>query len=105
LAPAVDIYETGEGLLVIADLPGVAQDGVSVSADNDILTIQGTTCHVAKGEEIQTEYRLLDFYRQFSLGHEVDQERITADIKHGVLTVRLPKTERAKPKQVKVRVS
>ena len=104
LAPPVDIFETEEGLLVVADLPGVAQEDVSVRVDNNTLTLQGRTRHIAPGQTVRAEYQLLDFYRQFLLGEEVDQQRISAEIKQGVLTVRLPKAERAHPKEIKVKV-
>lgn len=104
LVPPVDIFETEDGLSVVADLPGVDQEGVSIRVDNSILTIEGRARHAAPGEELRAEYRLLDFFRQFVLGEEVDQDHITAVIRQGVLTVTLPKTPAAQPKQIQVAV-
>jgi HSP20 family molecular chaperone IbpA len=105
ITPPVDIFETGEGLTVVADLPGVEQKGLDVRVADGILTIQGTTAHVAPGTPVEREYELLDFYRQFELPEEVDSERISAELKHGVLTLRLPKRERAKPRRIEVSVA
>jgi HSP20 family molecular chaperone IbpA len=104
LHPPVDIYETNDGLVVVADMPGVAKEDVDVSVDNGVLTIEGRTQHVAAGNPIWSEYRLLNFYRQFELSEVIDQESIAASLKQGVLTLRLPKAEKAKPKQIAVNV-
>jgi HSP20 family protein len=105
ITPPVDIFETAEGLTVVADLPGVEQKGLDVRVADGILTIQGSTAHVAPGTPVDREYELLDFYRQFELSEEVDSERISAELKHGVLTLRLPKKERAKPRRIEVSVA
>ena len=105
LAPPVDIYEIPDGLTVIADLPGVDRDGLDVRVDDGILTIQGKPKHPVPGDPVRTEFRLINFYRQFQLGDEVDQEKITATMKHGVLTINLPRAERLKPKKIQVHVS
>ena len=104
LSPPVDIYETTQGLVVVADLPGVERDALKVNVEDNVLTIEGRTKHTAPGTPVWTEYRLLDFFRQFELPEEVDQEKIKAELKHGVLTIQLPKSERAKPKQVTVNI-
>src|SRR5579875_1359318 len=105
LRPPVDIYETSEGLVLMADLPGVAKEGLKIDVDGDILTISGKASHVASGEPIYREYELGNFYRQFELGEEVDREKITAELRNGVLTLNLPKAEKAKPKQIEVKVA
>jgi len=105
LAPPVDIYEIPDGLTVIADLPGVDRDGLDVRVDGGILTIQGKPKHLVPCDPVRTEFRLINFYRQFQLGDEVDQEKITATMKHGVLTINLPRAERLKPKKIQVHVS
>jgi HSP20 family protein len=105
LRPPVDIYETPESLVLMADLPGVAKENLQVHIDDDLLTISGKASHVAAGDTIYREYELANFYRQFELNEEIDREKISAELKHGVLTLRLPKTEKAKPKQIDVRVS
>ena len=105
ITPPVDIFETKDGLTVVADLPGVEQTGLDVRVADGILTLQGRTAHVAPGTPVDREYELLHFYRQFELPDEVDAEKIAAELKHGVLTLRLPKKEKAKPRQIEVSVS
>ena len=104
IAPPVDIYETRDGLVVLADLPGVAQEALDVRVDNNVLTIRGHARHAVSGDVIHREHELVNFFRQFELSDKVDQNRITADLKCGVLTLHLPKAEEAKPRQVEVRV-
>ena len=104
VAPPVDIYEMRDGLVVLADLPGVAKEALDVRVDNNVLTIRGHARHVVPGEVTYREYELVNFFRQFELSDQVDQSRITADLKCGVLTLNLPKAEEAKPRQIEVRV-
>jgi HSP20 family molecular chaperone IbpA len=105
ITPPVDIFETKDGLTVVADLPGVDRSLLDIRVADGLLTIQGRTAHVAPGTLVEAEYRLLNFYRQFELPDEVDAEQIGAELKHGVLTLRLPKKEKAKPRKVEVRIA
>ena len=105
LSPPVDIYETSEGLTVVADLPGVDKADIDVRVDENILTIKGKSRHIAPGDPVSAEYSLLNFFRQFHLGEGVDQGKILADLKQGVLTIQLPKAEKVKPKKIKVSVA
>jgi HSP20 family protein len=105
MLPPVDIYETSESLVLIADLPGVAKEDLALRVDNNVLTLQGKASHAASGEAIYREYELVNFFRQFELSEQVDQENIAADFKHGVLTLHLPKVEKPKPRQIEVKVS
>jgi HSP20 family protein len=105
VAPPVDIYELPEGLVVIADIPGVTQNSLDVRVDNNILTIRGQASHVLSSEPIYREYGLVHYFRQFELSDQVDQNKITADLKQGVLTLTLPKAEAAKPRKIAVSVS
>jgi len=105
LVPPVDIFEFPEGLAVVVDLPGVDKDTVHVHVENNTLTIKGSgACH-APGDTLYREFNLMNYFRQFQLGEKIDQEKIAADMKNGVLTVRLPKAEEAKPKKIAVKVS
>lgn len=104
LTPAVDIYENGDGLTVVADLPGVAREGLDVRVQEGVLTIQGRAQHPAKGNLVYQEFPLPGYFRQFQLADTVDAAGITAELKHGVLTLFLPRAERAKPKQIEVKV-
>ena len=67
VAPPVDIYETRDGLVVLADLPGVAKEALDVRVDNNVLTIRGHARHVVPGEVTYREYELVNFFRQFEL--------------------------------------
>jgi HSP20 family protein len=102
--PPVDIFEDENGLVVMADLPGVSKDGLNIEVNDNILTIQGRAKHNLPGEPVYREFELVNFFRQFQLSDQVDVTKITADLKHGVLTLRLPKAEQAKPKQIQVQV-
>jgi len=105
LVPPVDIFETEEGLAVVADLPGVSLEGLDVRVDDDILTIKGRTAVEVTGEPLRAEFELGDYYRQFRLGEQIDQERIRAELKHGVLRVTLPRVQKVAPRQIKVDVN
>ncbi len=105
VTPPVDIYETKEGLVVKADLPGVAKDSLDVRVENNLLTIRAQANHVAPGESIYREYQLLNFFRQFELNERVDQSKISAELNYGVLTLNLPKAEEAKPRKIDVKVA
>ena len=102
--PPVDIYETPDGLVVLADLPGVASEGLNVRVENSLLTIQGKTTYSAAGEPVHREYDLVNFFRQFELHERVDQQKISAELKNGVLTLNLPKVEEVKPRKIDIRV-
>jgi HSP20 family molecular chaperone IbpA len=105
ITPPVDIYETRDGLVVLADLPGVDKEDLDVRVDNNILTIRAHSSHGGSGDVGYREYELQNFFRQFELSDRVDQTRITADLKHGVLTLHLPKAEEAKARKIEVRVN
>ena len=105
LTPPVDIFENEEGLAVVADLPGVEKGDLDIRVENNVLTIKASTNGVMPADPQYREYQLLNFFRQFQLSEAVDQERIKAELKHGVLILNLPKKEQAKPKQISVEVS
>ena len=105
ITPAVDIYETPEGLTVVADLPGVTHDTLEVRVDHNVLTLRGLAHHVATGDPVYREYALVNFFRQFELGEKIDQSNISAELKYGVLTVHLPKAAEAKPRKIAVSVA
>lgn len=105
VAPPVDISETREGLVVLADVPGVAPEALDVRVDHNVLTIRGHARHGAPGAVTYREYDLVHFFRQFELNDKVDQRHITADLKSGVLTVHVPKAQEAKPRQIEVQVA
>lgn len=105
LAPPVDIFENKDGLVVVADLPGVGKEDADVRVENGILTLKATAKSELPGEPLRHEYELRNFFRQFQLSEEVDQNKIKAEMKHGVLIINLPKREETKPRQIAVQVS
>lgn len=102
--PDVDIYETQEALVVVADIPGASSENVDIDLRDDTLTIRATVETYGQDERpVLTEYEIGDYYRQFTLGRSIDQSRIEASIKDGVLTLILPKVEKAKPRKIAVK--
>jgi HSP20 family molecular chaperone IbpA len=105
MTPPVDIYETPESLVVIADLPGIDPTHLEVRVDNDILTLRGQSQYQMPGDQRYHEYTLVSFFRQFELSELIDQEGIGADLRHGVLTLTLPKAAKAQPRAITVNVA
>jgi HSP20 family protein len=102
--PVTDIFETEEALTVIMEMPGVAKEYVDVNVENDVLTIEGRI-DFSKYERLQpvyTEYNVGHYARTFRLSSKIDQDRISAEIKDGVMTLLLPKAEKAKARRIKV---
>ena len=107
-APAVDIYETENELVLKADLPDIDEKNLDIRVENNMLTIRGERKFVQKVNEdnyLRIERTYGSFSRSFSLPSTVNTEAIKADYKNGVLTVQLPKRAESKPKQVKVNVT
>ncbi len=105
--PAVDIYETGESVVVKAELPGLTREQVGIEVKDGVLTLKGE--RKVEKEVKEENYHRVEraygtFQRSFSLPASVDQEKISATLKEGVLEVTLPKKEQAKPKQITVSV-
>ncbi|MGB9432880.1 MAG: Hsp20/alpha crystallin family protein [Candidatus Acidiferrum sp.] len=106
-APAVDIYETEQNLVVKADLPDIKPEELDIRVENNILTICGERKFEKKVNEnnyLRVERSYGSFSRSFSLASTVNTEAIQADYKNGVLTLSIPKREEAKSKQIKVHV-
>ena len=107
-APAVDIYETPNELVVKADLPDVNEEDIDVRVENNLLTIRGERKFdksVSEENFLRVERTYGSFSRSFSLPNTVNPEAIGAEYKNGVLTVTLPKREESKPRQVKVTIN
>ena len=105
--PAVDIYETHESLILKAELPGIAKEDVSVEVEDNTLTLKGEKKFEAEVKEEnyhRVERSYGNFQRSFTLPATVDQEKVKAKFKDGILEITLPKVEEAKPKQIKVEV-
>jgi HSP20 family molecular chaperone IbpA len=104
-SPALDIYETLEGLVLDADLPGVHPNNLEIRVQDNVLHLYGkVTWPVPVDAKIlHEEVHEEDFYRSFILSDEVDTENITADFSEGVLKLTLPKAAKAKPRKIEVR--
>ncbi len=102
--PAVDIFETAEELVLVADMPGVPSDSVDVDLKGDTLTLEGrVTPHEYEGlKPLYVEYGVGGYYRTFALGEMIDRDGIKAQLKNGVLVLRLPKAERARARRIAV---
>jgi HSP20 family molecular chaperone IbpA len=99
-----DIFEDQSALTVILEMPGVEKSNVDIRVEDGVLTIEGRV-DFAKYEgmtPVYTEYNVGHYRRSFSLSNKIDQSKITADMKDGVLTVTLPKAEEAKPRRISV---
>jgi HSP20 family molecular chaperone IbpA len=102
--PVSDIFETDHALNVVLEMPGVAKENVEIGIDNDVLKISGRI-DIAKYEGLQpvyTEYNIGNYSRSFQLSNKVDQDGIKAELKDGVMTLVLPKSEKAKPRRISV---
>ncbi len=104
--PAVDIYETNDEIVLMAEMPGVDEKTIDVVLDNDVLTIRGQVAsEIPEGYElVYSEYEVGDFERSFTINESIDVDKIEARYQNGVLNVRLPKAEPAKAKKIEVKV-
>lgn len=103
--PNVDIFETDNEIVLIADMPGVALDGVSIDLRENTLTLTGEDESEAGENEtaLMTEYQSGKYYRQFTLSSLIDQDKIDANLADGVLRLSLPKIEKATPRKIEVK--
>ena len=101
--PQVDIYEDKNGITVLADMPGVDKDGVSIDLKEDQLIINGKVSLTENKETfLHKEYEAGNYFRQFTISDVIDREKITAKMADGVLLLTLPKAEKAVPKKIAV---
>ena len=100
--PATDVRETDEEVLLLLDMPGVSNDHIDLVVEKGTLTVTGQTDQEEQGEPVYRETRVGNYRRTFSLSDEVDTDHISAEMKAGVLTVRIPKPEKAKPRRIEI---
>ena len=100
--PATDVFETSEAVFLRFDMPGVSKDHVDITVDKGTLTVTGHADKEQTGQCVYRETRVGDYQRQFSLTEDVDVDKVTAEMDAGVLTIHVPKAEKAKPKKIKV---
>ncbi|MBV8879262.1 MAG: Hsp20/alpha crystallin family protein [Planctomycetaceae bacterium] len=104
--PAADIFETAEEYVVMAEMPGCEPQGIDVQFENGELSISG---RVARRQApasgwLAREYEVGDYYRTFNVTDSIQADAIGAEYQNGILTLRLPKIEAAKPRKIEVRV-
>ncbi len=104
-APLVDIYENDEEILLYADMPGVDKDGIRVNIDNGKLALSGERKLVANGAANWEEFGDVEYNRIFSVPQTIDVNRVSAELKDGVLHLHLPKSEAAKPHQIEIKAA
>ena len=103
--PAVDILETDKEITLLADMPGVKAEGLNIDLRENTLTLEGDVKSAEGSDEadVLREYRVGKYYRQFTLSQVIDQGKIGAEIKDGVLRLKLPKVEAATPRRIAVK--
>jgi len=103
IAPAVDVYENSDELLLLVDVPGATNEGIDVQLDKGQLTILAKRKEDAPGSLLAGEYRNSDYMRLFSVPQGIDPSKIDAQLSSGVLRLRLPKSESVKPRRIEVK--
>jgi len=105
--PAVDIFETEKALTLLADMPGVKSEKLSIAINKNVLTMSGEVD--APEDETETdvvrEYETGKYFREFTLSNEIDQTKIDAVLKDGVLRLTLPKVEAVTPRKISVKAA
>lgn len=101
--PRFDIFEKDDELILWGDLPGVSAENLDIDFEKNELAIHGHVLPRTSGSQcLLAEYGVGDFYRTFAIGEAIDTEKISAELKNGVLTLHLPKTEAVKPRKISV---
>jgi len=105
LLPPVDIFEDAEGITLAADMPGVSKDQLTVHVDRDSLLIEGEAkLEMPEGiKALHADVRSTRYRREFTLSSELDADGIDANLKDGVLTLRIPKRAELRPRKIEVR--
>jgi len=100
----VDIYENGDAITLFADMPGVADNTLSVEVDDKTLTLQGDIA-ISMPDDLESLYadvRSTRYQRAFTLSGELDTTKISASLVHGLLTVKIPKREEVRPRKIEI---
>ncbi len=102
LIPQADIRETPEEILLKIDMPGVSKENLDIKVEGDLLKIHGKVETEQPGNLLYAEQRIGDFHREFSLSNDLNQDKISASIQAGVLTVKIAKSEKVKPRKIQI---
>ncbi|NPA49148.1 MAG: Hsp20/alpha crystallin family protein [Thermodesulfobacteria bacterium] len=107
MIPPVDIYETDDGLILVADMPGVTKESLEVKIEDNVLQMRGEIVDLP-GEDVQPLYAELrgnEYFRAFTIGPEFDLDKVEASMEAGVLRIFLPKVETQKPRKIEIKVA
>ena len=102
--PYADIFETDDALTVVMEMPGVEKNAINIALENDVLRVDGQIdfSKYEGMEPVYTEYNVGHYTRSFTLSNKIDQERISAQLADGVLTLALPKAKEAQPRRISI---
>ena len=103
--PTTDIFETDEALTLLLEMPGVDRDNIEISVENGVLVVEGKI-NFSKYERLQpiySEYNIGPFRRTFRITSRIDQDKITAEMQDGLITLVLPKSKEAKPRRIEIK--
>jgi HSP20 family molecular chaperone IbpA len=102
--PYADIYETDEALTVVMEMPGVEKSRLNVALESDVLKVDGQIdfTKYKDMEPVYAEYNVGHYARSFTLSNKIDQEKISAQLEDGVLTLTLPKAKQARPRRISI---
>ena len=106
--PQVDIYSANDNIIILADMPGVAEKNIDIVLEKDVLTISGYISNVTAPEGYELahdEYGVGDYQRSFTLPDEIDRDNIEASLSHGVLSVTLPKAPETQTRKITVKAA
>ncbi|MGK2899900.1 MAG: Hsp20/alpha crystallin family protein [Burkholderiaceae bacterium] len=105
MVPLVDVLEDESGITLLADLPGVPRENLELKVEGDTLLVEGTVATPMPQQlrSVYAEVRVPRYRRSFTLSRELDAARIEANLKDGVLNLRIPKQEHARPRRIEVR--
>ncbi len=106
LAPAVDVFDSNDGVTIHADMPGCASDSLQIEVEEDTITIEGTATFAppAGFKERLAENEPILYVRSFQLRPDLDRERISASMRDGVLTLSMPRAEEKKARRIEVKL-
>lgn len=105
IAPAVDVYENRDEVLLVADIPGVRADDINIRFERGELTLTGRRAKAPEGSVLAAEQRYGDFQRTFTVPQSIQADAINAEVAHGVLKIHLPKVSAQRPRQIAVKAS
>jgi HSP20 family protein len=105
VVPLVDIYENDEEILLRTDMPGVEKKDITINIDNGKLSLDGIRNFESKGSAQWEEFCNVEYQRTFSVPQTIDADKIIAELQDGVLTLHLPKSEAAKPRQIEIKAA